>query len=295
MTTIVAGVVTFNPDPGTLKSLLSLLLDEFNEVALFDNSERPSTQLQIGCLCDSHGVDYRRGTSNVGTAGGINDLLEWAHERGAAFLAYFDQDSVPGMEYRLRAETYLANEHDNALAPSPTTAVLCPVVVGAREEPPAAHVPPFHASEVPLCITSGMIMNVQFARKIGGFDENLFLDLVDHEYCLRVRLGGGQILRLDSMLLTHSLGTGYRRICGVGVTRHPYWRRVLMWRNLVLVSRRYYASFPVQVAKLVVGRALDSALASLAFRQVYYLTSAPKGVRMALFAPDTRPHPETAP
>lgn len=41
--------------------------------------------------------------------------------------------------------------------------------------------------EVKLAITSGSILNVTIAKQLGSFDENLFIDEVDSEFCYRAQ------------------------------------------------------------------------------------------------------------
>lgn len=40
------------------------------------------------------------------------------------------------------------------------------------------------------CITSGNIINISIALSCGGFDENLFIDSVDEEFCIRCQKYG---------------------------------------------------------------------------------------------------------
>ena len=36
-------------------------------------------------------------------------------------------------------------------------------------------------------MTSGNLLNLKIAEKIGDFEEKLFIDEVDHDYCYRIR------------------------------------------------------------------------------------------------------------
>lgn len=56
------------------------------------------------------------------------------------------------------------------------------------------------------CITSGMLLNVNLAKKTEGFNENLFIDLVDTEYCFRQDENGFILLKNNKVNLIHSIG-----------------------------------------------------------------------------------------
>src|SRR5690606_27148133 len=50
--------------------------------------------------------------------------------------------------------------------------------------------------ETDMLITSGSLVNLAVFQKLGGFDENLFIDEVDFEYCLRAKVNGYKTIRL---------------------------------------------------------------------------------------------------
>src|SRR5690606_2060660 len=55
-------------------------------------------------------------------------------------------------------------------------------------------------------ITSGSILNLKASSKIGAFDEDLFIDLVDLEYCYRASLKGYSTIAFANIPMEHSLG-----------------------------------------------------------------------------------------
>ncbi|GHU66986.1 hypothetical protein FACS1894184_06050 [Clostridia bacterium] len=50
---------------------------------------------------------------------------------------------------------------------------------------------------------SGALLNLDVFEKLGGFDERLFIDGIDVEYCLRVRKNGYRILQCCEAILFH--------------------------------------------------------------------------------------------
>jgi rhamnosyltransferase len=65
--------------------------------------------------------------------------------------------------------------------------------------------------DVDLLITSGTLLNLKLFNEIGRFDEALFIDLVDFDYCIRAQLAGYRIIQFTDVTLVHKLGTTARR------------------------------------------------------------------------------------
>jgi rhamnosyltransferase len=83
-------------------------------------------------------------------------------------------------------------------------------------------------------------------RKLGPFDESLFIDAVDTEYCLRARQSGMMILQSHAVL-SHSLGrTTYHRLFGLrfGTTNHSPGRHYYITRNRLRLLARYAGDWP---------------------------------------------------
>lgn len=71
------------------------------------------------------------------------------------------------------------------------------------------------------CITSGNIIRVKIAIAVGGFDENLFIDEVDNEFCYRCNAHGYLLLKYQRKIMNHALGTPTTfTMFGGGITKH---------------------------------------------------------------------------
>jgi rhamnosyltransferase len=58
-----------------------------------------------------------------------------------------------------------------------------------------------------MFITSGSILNIKIALEVGGFDENLFIDEVDNEFCLRLISRNYSTLKFGNIQMNHQFGT----------------------------------------------------------------------------------------
>ena len=101
-------------------------------------------------------------------------------------------------------------------------------------------------------ITSGSSLNLEIFKKIGVFDEQLFIDNVDHEYCFRAIVKGYEIAKLNNILLNHSLGTlgFYRSLKNLKRSPralHSPLRIYYMVRNYFYLKRRYVNVFKTEI------------------------------------------------
>jgi rhamnosyltransferase len=97
-------------------------------------------------------------------------------------------------------------------------------------------------------MTSGNLLNLEATRAAGPFEEKLFIDCVDLEYCLRLRKEGFVIIQDNTVPLEHSLGD-FRtwKFLGlkIGYSNHNPVRRYYITRNKIYVLRKYFRSDPV--------------------------------------------------
>lgn len=269
---IVSCSITYQPDDVQLQSTIAQMVASGFVPAIYDNSDTPDARARVRHSCERAGVDYLCGGSNIGTAGGLNALCKFAADRGAQVLHYLDQDSIASPSYLDALERSV-----NLLMTSTSVAI-----VGASVRSTS---PPGEAGEGPVVasaiIASGMAMRVEVVQKLGGFDQELFLDLVDFDLCFRLRRAGYLVLRDPSRVLDHEVGTSARFLSkrlGWSLTTHPLWRRELMWRNSVIFVRRHWRSFPTACAKHMIVRLVDTLIIGLRTADFNQLLAAGRGI-----------------
>jgi len=142
-------------------------------------------------------------------------------------------------------------------------AVACPALATDTARHGGSH--PTH--EVAFCITSGSLIDVALWARVGGFDEDLFIDHVDHDYCLRSRAAGFSIVRREDAILHHHTGS-LREIRLLGLKRtismHSPDRLFYMIRNGFLLRARYGRRFP-EILGLIRKRTFAQVTKSLVF------------------------------
>ncbi len=238
---VCAVVVTFNPDPLGLKELMARLACQVASVVVVDNASTQRPDIHEGATLIALG-------RNVGIGAAQNVGIRAAAERGAGFVLLLDQDSLPAADMVAQ----LLRVHDRAALHGPPIAA-----VGARViDPEGRHdgfvrfrhgryeTVPLPSEDVDIdcdmLIASGTLIPMAALDAVGGMAENLFIDKVDTEWCLRARAGGLHLIGAPRALLHHRLGEGAVRIW-FGRWRelrlHQPFRYYYMVRNGLLLRR----------------------------------------------------------
>jgi rhamnosyltransferase len=266
---ICAVVVTYFPKAGCAENLAALA-PQVGRLVIFDNGSSAESLAPVEAAAQQLGATLTRFTSNLGIATALNAGLRFAREHGFRWLATFDQDSrcTPGMieEMTRVFESY----------PQPhKVAVITPYHVDRRLGFAIRERGTEAAGEdwriIPTTMTSGNLLNVAIATAVGGFDDSLFIDYVDHEMCLRLRSHGYRILEASRARLLHSLGSIERRMLlfiRVTVTNQPVVRHYYRTRNRLIVWRQYWRREPVWAIRDIRRFLLETVCVALYERQV---------------------------
>jgi len=189
----IAAIVTFNPDPQRLKDNLETLPPQVDELLIIDNGS--NNLAEIRALINELECPHLIANGiNRGISGALNQAMEWSEGRGAGWVLLLDQDSVlaPGSVAILRK------------ALKPGVAVASPAIVDRNNS--ATHSPEGGQQQVDYCITSGSLCDISTWRTVGGYDETLFIDFVDFDYCIRLRMLGYTLVRDGDAVLLHEIG-----------------------------------------------------------------------------------------
>ena len=97
-------------------------------------------------------------------------------------------------------------------------------------------------------ITSGCVFEFRTFQEIGGFDEGLFIDLVDFDFCTRLRQSGRSLVLLNKPGMAHRVGSARTvRLVGLAIVvyHHAPFRLYYQMRNVFLFARKHLAFDPV--------------------------------------------------
>jgi rhamnosyltransferase len=231
---VCAVVITYKPRPAFVNNVAAVA-GQVDRVVIVDNGSSAETERQLQRLEDRLGCKVIRNYKNVGVAVALNLGVKHAMEAGFDWVCTFDQDSLVSEGFISKMlEAYQR-------APYPENVAL--VAPSYVDHDTGVEVRLRRASngEILAGMTSGSMIPSKAIRKLGWFDETLFIDAVDKEFSLRARQQGMVILQSPAVLL-HSLGrTTYHQILGLrfGTTNHPVGRRYYIARDSLRVLMRY--------------------------------------------------------
>ena len=254
------GIVTYQPDLARLRenvSALDLALGSGPSADVPDSAEGPDPSAKSLIIVDnaSYNISDIRAIAgnaivianerNLGIAAALNQLCRKALELGCEWLVTLDQDSViqPGMLKELARYT-----------DQPDLAIICPRI----EDRNLGRQHTRHTSGteyVSHAITAGNLVRLSAWEAVGGFTEELFIDGVDFDFCLKLRENGWQILRTNNVCLYQEMGHG-RRISlpfhhQMSVLNHSPQRLYYITRNYLWIGRQHHQRlhWTLEVAK----------------------------------------------
>ena len=237
---IAATVILYYPDENVIENILSYV-NSVEKLYLVDNTETPS-KLITDNLKRFTGAVYIHDGENQGIAARLNHVSNLASEDGFDWLLTMDQDSSFGgntfINY-LNCFTSFENKGN--------VSMFGINHVKESDDPDVCN-----AVNVNHLITSGSVLNLRLVNEIGGFDEKLFIDEVDFEYCLRSVAKGFGIIQFTNIFLTHNLGqtSQHRSFKTTKLTSrvlHSPVRMYYMTRNFLYVETKYRHSFPDEI------------------------------------------------
>ena len=194
---IAAVVVTYHPG-SDLVGNVEAALAHAGVVTVVDNTPGAEAPAPVRALGAVPGVEVVRYGENRGLGVALNAGLADARRRGAVWLLTLDQD------------TRLYPAWGDVVAEALRSDGSGTAVVGVGFRNPALPGGPEDGGgvrEVAAVITSGSVWSVAALGELGGFREDLFVDAVDVEMCLRVRAAGLRVVESGRRAMDHSMGT----------------------------------------------------------------------------------------
>ncbi|MCR2053701.1 glycosyltransferase family 2 protein [Actinomyces bowdenii] len=242
---VAAVVVTYHPD-GAAPALIEELSRQCQWVIVVDNGSTGAELEPIRRACGRTGAQLVANGENLGIAAAQNTGIARARDLGARWVLLSDDDSAPrpGMVASL-LEAFAASQ-----APAPTgaapgsssappgprpgaeppgpTAAVGPLVGEEREgRDQLVYVPrrwgPRRATpqeldqpllSVAFLVASGCLISMDALDRVGGMNEDLFIDHVDLEWGLRARREGYELYVATRTTMAHSLGDAVVRLPG---------------------------------------------------------------------------------
>lgn len=247
---ISAVIITYNVK-NDFKNRISNLKNKVNEIIVVDNGSKYETISMLKELEKEITIIYLK--ENKGIAYALNKGIKYSIERREGWILTLDQDSIV-TDNMIKNMLECYSNFDDKLKEK--VAMLVPLHIEEKEYKNnnitnSDNIYPNLYNEVLTEITSGSLTKSNIYKDIALYDEKLFIDLVDHDYCLSLNMKGFKVIQVNSAILIHNLGESIKKnILGLKMTptNHSALRRYYMSRNRHYIWNKYKENFPKWVA-----------------------------------------------
>jgi rhamnosyltransferase len=236
---IAAVVILYHPD-NNLIDRIQTYMNAVDVLYVVDNTEKSGAEIEKLFL-ENASTKYFHDGENKGIAERLNQIASIAMKDGYSLLLTMDQDSY--------FKEGIANQYTQCISNYNSLGTTAMMGTEFLNESVNVDCETKNVSEL---ITSGSIINLSLFNKIGDFDENLFIDFVDHEYCYRSILNGYAIIKFSNIFLQHKIGE-YVKKRSLGSFKytqrsfHSSVRLYYMVRNYLYLKSKYNKRFSKEI------------------------------------------------
>jgi len=228
-----------------LQSFLSCSEEKVCPLLIVDNASKDRT-LSLVESFSLHDLEILRLPKNLGVGAVYNIGVQKARQLGVEWLFVLDQDSICGprcLDALLQTAIDLVKNGQmvGAVCPTVKSQVFSDIIHypyswnGYRLESVPGTEGDLGDSPIPIdsTISSGTLYRVDALHAIEGFREEYFLDFVDHECHIRLRLAGWSLWWEKQAELYHKLGKIQKMTDeGIWIEHEPF-RYYYMARNML--------------------------------------------------------------
>ncbi|MCA9767114.1 MAG: glycosyltransferase family 2 protein [Carnobacterium sp.] len=213
-------IVTYNPDVSELLSNVSKYIKTAHKVIIIDNSE---TAFNFSILEENNKIEIIRLNSNKGIAYAQNLGIEYfLNDDTINYILFFDQDSfLNASQINELYQNYKYFEESGV-----KIGLVGPTINNKKSG----------IDDVEETLSSGSLIKKDRFIYVGSFNESLFIDLVDYDWCWRARYIGYSIKVNNNVFLNHKLGEGKKLIFKVSKEFRHYYQ----FRNAIVLSSKIY-------------------------------------------------------
>ena len=241
MNSVAAIIITYNVE-NDFRLRINKLKGKVDEIIVVDNGSTNETINMLKALEDEITVIYLN--ENKGIASALNKGIDYSIKKGYQWVLTLDHDSIVTENMINNMLNCYKGLNSNL---KEEVAMLVPIHVEEKEYNNSSNINEGinlnSYNEVLTEITSGALTKAKVYKDVAMYDEKLFIDLVDHDFCLNLNKKGYKILQVNSAVLVHNLGESEKKKVLIP-TNHSALRRYYMSRNRHYIWDKYKEDFP---------------------------------------------------
>ena len=260
---VFAIIVLYNPHVPTLVRLLNSVKHQVDHIILADNSTCFNIKEQLlKALNDISDLStYINLNDNMGIATAQNKGIKLAIDKNASHILLLDQDSA--LPNNMVSDLMIV--YTSLIKDGHKVATVGPSFLDEKTNE-IANIIRHHKLKVKrklpdttkktevadYIISSGSLIPVEIFNTIGVMNEDLFIDWVDIEWCIRAKQYGYNCYVAPQIIMRHCIGDGFVNVRGRKTNLHTDFRNYFIVRNSIYLS--LYSQLPLNFKLIQLGK-----------------------------------------
>lgn len=237
----IAIVTLYFPDEN-VKNNITQLSKFVDKVILLDNTSNSDNFALFSRIEKTEYIAYKE---NLGLSLAFNRYLKTLTEN--CYIIFFDQDSFcpEDLVEHLKKDYQTCCDHlgkKGIIGPAYFEKNANRLMVPRQKEEVSAGL-----YEVKSIITSGMFTDLEVIRESGFWNDEIFLDMSDWDFCWRVLRAGFFCCLSTSAVLSHRLGKNVHHFAGIEIEEWKSFRVYYQTRDCLYLLRKPYVPFKFRI------------------------------------------------
>lgn len=245
---IYAIIVSYEPN-SSLVRLYESIKGQVDEIVIIDNNSSNTESIRILKELEIKNISIIYNKENLGVAAALNQGVKVAIDKKYKWILTLDQDSefLP-TTYKSLLESYeTLKDKDKTMIIAPKT--IERINFKNNNSSGSANVV---WNDVILNLTSGSLIKTEAFDKVGLFDDKLFIEQVDNDFCYRLIKNEYKIKVAQNINFIQEIGSA-KKICGCIVRNHNPERKYYLSRNVAIMLKRYFFTAPYTTLRYFLG------------------------------------------
>ena len=252
---IYAIIVSYEPNSSLIR-LYESIKNQVDEIVIIDNNSRNTESIHILKELENQNISVIYNKENSGIATALNQGVKIAIDKKYKWILTLDQDSEFYQNtYNLLLESY------ESLKDKDITMIIAPKAIERintkKDEIKINGNKKIIWKDVILNLTSGSLIKAESFDKVGLFDDKLFIEQVDNDFCYRLIKNKYKIKVAQNINFIQEIGNA-KKIFGCIVRNHNPKRKYYLSRNVTIMLRRYFFVAPYTTIRYFLGGTIFS-------------------------------------
>ncbi|MEY0151518.1 glycosyltransferase [Providencia rettgeri] len=226
-------IITYNPCISDFNNTILSICTQCRNIFIIDNGSNNIFEIE-NLIKDTPNINLVRLDENKGIAEATNIGMSLSLSTDSNYTVISDQDTIFPSDYVKIAQLTFAKFNKYKIG------AICPQFYERNSNyfcrPYTNKNIDTDYDDVYQAIASGLVVSHFAWINTGGMNSDLFIDLVDFEWCWKIESAGFKIIRNNNMVIEHNLGDDSITFLGKNISKHNDIRIYYIVRNTLYLS-----------------------------------------------------------